>query len=94
MSPNLNQYVAETIHVDAHIMDLVIAKLDESCIRSLSLSSIFTDHDAMHIDINICKPRQPQRTIIYGRLKDIDSKMLSSDINESEPIRNSSTTLV
>jgi len=58
------------------------------------IPSVFSDHDAMHIVLNMCKPRRLQRTIIFRKFKAIDSEMLSNDTNESETIRNPSTTLV
>ena len=93
VSANLKQHVTETTHRDGHILDLVITRSDDSCIRSLSLPSMFSDHAAIHIDLNMCKPRRPQRTIIYRKFKAIDSGMLSDDINRSELLKNPSTTL-
>ena len=71
--------MTETTHRDGHLLDLVVNRSDDSCIRFLALPSLLSDYAAIKIDLKMCKPRRPQITIVYRGLKAVDSGMLSDD---------------
>jgi len=57
------------------------------------LPSMFSDHDAIHIGLNMCRSFHPQRTIIFHKFKAIYSGMLSAGINGCDLFINQTTSL-
>ena len=78
----------EPTHIDGHTLDLVVTSATDDCVRSLSVPSMFSDHAAIHIELNMTKPRRPEKTISYRKLKSIDASKLSEDLIKSELFTN------
>ena len=60
-STNLIQWVKEITHEDGHIIDLVITRHDDTLIKTTTVPTFFSDHGAIHIDMNATKPCVPRK---------------------------------
>ena len=56
-----HELVKETTHEDGHIIDLVITRHDDILIKATTVPGLFSDHGAIHIDMNATKPCVPRK---------------------------------
>jgi hypothetical protein len=82
-SSNLVQHVKDPTHIRGHILDLVISRNEDSIVQSTSVSSLLSDHHAVHCSLSFQKPPLPRKTIHFRKYKAIDQKQFKEDILSS-----------
>jgi len=92
-STNLIQWVKETTHEDGHIIDLVITRHDDTLIKTTTVPTFFSDHGAIHIDMNATKPCVPQKTITFRKYKTINHNVLCNELSTSDLVMSPSNDL-
>ena len=83
-STNLKWWVKETTHEDGHIIDLVITRHDDTIIKGTTVPTFFSDHGAIHIDMNATKPCIPKKTITFRKYKTINHNILCNELSTSD----------
>ena len=93
-SLNLDQSVHQPTHDRGHMLDLVLSRQEEPVISNLSVCPYnLSDHHIISFNIS-CKQQTSVRKLTKVRkIKDIDIEKLSSDIINSDLLRNPPTEL-
>jgi hypothetical protein len=86
-STGFSQHVRDPTHVSQHMLDLVISRPDDKLISSTTVSSLITDHHAVHCKLNTHKPCLPEKTITCRSYKKVDREELSKDLNDMSIIQ-------
>ena len=89
----LTQMVQDGTHTNGHILDYVITRSCDSLVKSVEVSSLLSDHAALHCVLNISKPAPSRRTISYRKLKSINHDDFHADLITSDLIINPETEL-
>ena len=92
ITSNLKQHVTEPTHTSGHILDLVISKDDKS-VESVSVSSMISDHFAVHVTMAVSKPRPLRKTIHYRKYRSIDLACFSQDLATSSIVQSPAKSL-
>jgi exonuclease III len=92
-STNLKQWVNETTHEDGHIIDLVITRHDDTIVKGTTVPTFFSDHGAIHIDMNATKPCIPKKTITFRKYKTINHNILCNELSTSDLVMSPSADL-
>ena len=80
-SLGLEQHVSGPTHTDGHTLDLVITRKMENIIACPPcICHYFSDHAAVHCDININKPAFRAKKISYRKVKAVDMDCLKRDL--------------
>ena len=82
-SANLIQHVKEPTHVAGHIIDLVISREGDDFVKSVSVSSQFSDHFIINVSVSLEKPPVTTKTITYRKVRSIDMSGFAADIQTS-----------
>lgn len=83
-SHGLKQHVTDTTHISGHILDLVACNDTESIIENITVSSLLSDHFAIHFQVNIGKPISTKKVLSYRKIRDIDQYNFMTDIVAAE----------
>jgi exonuclease III len=87
------QHVTGVTHVSNHTLDLVLTRTSENIITSAEVSSLFSDHHAVHCTLQIKKPPLPRYKIRYRKIKSMDSEQFREDLRSCPLITSPSTSL-
>ena len=83
-STGYTQHVNGPTHKDNHTLDLVISRTHDNVVSSVSIGSLFSDHNIIHCDLNIKKPPLPRKTLLVRKLKAINHSAVTCDIINSD----------
>ena len=92
-SYSVTQHVAQSTHVSGHILDWVITSATDKIVHSVLVSSLISDHNAVHATLETAKPLLPITEIAYRKIKQIDPEAFVNDIKKSALIKSPATTL-
>jgi hypothetical protein len=93
VSSGMTQHVTGPTHISGHTLDWLITRQADNVIKSVSVSSLLTDHNVVHCVINLSKPPLPKQTISYRRYKAIDPDKFQSDLEKSDLITSPATSV-
>ena len=88
---NFTQHVLEPTHTSSHILDLLMTPTCTSFVRSVEISTLISDHFAVHSQLEIHKPPPKNKTVSFRKFKAIDRSefrcdMVNSNLNESSSV--------
>ena len=81
---DLVQHVNGTTHKDGHTLDLVISRATDNLVQSCEVGSFVSDHNAIYITLNCCKPHPIRRKISFRKIRSINTDAFMRDIESSE----------
>ena len=76
-------HVLEPIHTSGHILDLLITPTCTSFVRSVEISTLISDHFAVHCQLEIHTPPPIYKTVSVRKFKAIDRSEFRCDIVNS-----------
>jgi hypothetical protein len=82
-SVGLEQHVTGATHVSGHTLDLVISRSSDNLVSSSSVSTLISDHHAVHCTLQLEKPPLPRKTVTFRKYKSIDMDLLRKDLKQS-----------
>jgi hypothetical protein len=82
------QHVTAPTHTSGHMLDLIMSRESDNVVKSTIVSSLISDHHAIHSTLNINRPPLPKRTITYRNLKNMDKDKFRQDIQELPLLKN------
>ena len=77
------QHVKEPTHVAGHTIDLVISREGDDFVKSVSVSSQFSDHFIINVSVCLEKTPVTTKTITYRKVRSIDMSGFAADIQTS-----------
>jgi len=80
-SLDLVQHVSEPTHISGHTIDYVITKNSETILRSVSVSSLISDHHAVHCSLDLKKPHHMKKQIVQRNYKTLDQTSLAKELD-------------
>jgi hypothetical protein len=80
------QHVVGNTHLSNHTLDLVLSRTTDDIVISTEVSSLISDHHAVHCTLALRKPPLPRHKIVYRKLKTIDHEQFKSDLQNSSLI--------
>ena len=83
----LCQHINEQTHTSGHTLDWVITRSSDNIVNSSEVSSLISDHHAVHFTLNLEKPPLPTKHISYRCYKNINLDVIKQDLNESVLIK-------
>ena len=87
----LTQLVKEPTHKSNHILDVVITRIDENPISSVSVSDpIQSDHKAVTFYLDTQRPPLPKKTIVYRNIRKINIDAFKEDIKSNKDLNGES----
>ncbi len=78
---DLIQHVTKPTHKLGYILDLIITKKDSKLLND-TVDEMLSDHNALHMDINIQKPPWPMKNITQRTFKSV--KQLKKGFSETK----------
>ena len=82
-SANFRQQVQERIHRHGHILDRVVCRDDDNCIKDVSMTSMLSDHFLININVYLQKQSVSAKIISYRGYKSIDNEAFLADLRVS-----------
>ncbi|KAK6178318.1 hypothetical protein SNE40_013117 [Patella caerulea] len=80
-----NQHVDQATHKSGNTLDWVITPCDSSLVLDIQVEDRqISDHFLITVNLNLCKPRNPQRSIICRNIKVINWDILKNDLCRSK----------
>lgn len=92
-SYNLVQHVTGATHVNGHCLDLVISRLADDLVISTDVSSLVSDHHAVHSNLRLQKPTLSKKSVSFRKYKEIDPVQFRADLLLTSLFRNPASTL-
>ena len=90
---NLTQHVEGVTHIHGHCLDLVISREDDNLVSKTEISSLVSDHFAVHTQLSLKAPPLERKIITYRKYKSIDSNSFRTDLISSELVQSPQTDL-
>ncbi len=82
-SADLIQHINEKTHIKGNTLDLVISDKESKTIKKCTVDDFLSDHAVITIDLNMTKPPKSKKKVTFRRNKDVDLKLLESDIKDN-----------
>ena len=76
----LKQHIMEPTHVAGNILDLVITRNDSMLITDITVDDLLSDHNAIIANLNLSKPRPPQKRIKFRQTRNIVTENFKIDL--------------
>ena len=92
-SAGLQQQVTGPTHTSGHCLDLVISRGPDNLITSTCVSSLLSDHHAIHCCLSLKKMPLPRKTVTYRKYKAIDHELFRKDLSLTPLIVSPATSL-
>jgi hypothetical protein len=92
-SVGLKQHVSSPTHTSGHLLDLVLSRPSDNVVHSTKVSSLISDHHAIHCSLNVSRPPLPQKTITYRNLKKLDMEEFQACLQQTPLLLNPSSSL-
>jgi hypothetical protein len=92
-SAGLQQQVTGAPHTSGHCLDLVISRGPDNLITSTCVSSLLSDHHAIHCCLSLKKMPLPRKTVTYRKYKAIDHELFRKDLSLTPLIVSPATSL-
>jgi len=77
------QHVTGATQKKGNTIDFVITRSEDSPFVDVQVSSLLTDHYAIHCSLNLSKPGYPKKTISYRKFANIDKEQFKEDLKHS-----------
>jgi exonuclease III len=90
---SLQQHVQESTHISGHCLDLIISRSSDNFISSTEVSSLVSDHHAIHCFLQLKKPPLSKESITFRKYKLIDPVNFREDLMQSPLVTSPHTTL-
>ena len=74
------QHVTGVTHVAGHTLDLVISKGKEKLVKSVEISSLLSDHFALHGRLCLKRPPRPKKEVTFRSFKRLDHDAFARDV--------------
>jgi hypothetical protein len=92
-SASLSQHVTSPTHTSGHMLDLIMSRPSDKVVCSTSVSSLISDHHAIHSKLNINRPPLPRKTVNYRNLKKMNMVQFKNQMKDLKLLTNSSDDL-
>jgi len=91
---NLTQHVSSPTHKGNHILDLIITRTHESCVTNVFVHDpAISDHSVIHCNLNVSKPLNPNKYVLFRKLRNIDNDCFHQDLLKSTLLSSPASTL-
>jgi hypothetical protein len=81
-SSGLVQHVNDSTHMSGHMLDLVLSKPHDQLITSTKVSTLISDHHAIHVSLNLNRPPLPKKLSLCRNFKKLDLDAFKEDLSK------------